>query len=863
MKNHKSEEAFYERMRNLAQVNKSSLKESQNRTLGTLIDSKRADNGVAYGIIKEQHKYYIKKGGLNENLNVSDFAYIGGLSNITDYQYNKLSEAEKQMNMLLKSINEGISSKIDKNGSKKNSKKVLTEDKASQEIEMAADKVDDLDAATNAAEISSEPTSTGEEDNEEMNAGIDAMPDNNIDKKDEIPAEEMPIDDKEDNKEIPNTDNKRDESTKEIEKNLGKLTNTLRKTELTDSQVISYVKTFLAAFKEKFPDIDIEDRKEMAEKITKVVPPEDIEDLGQNVEDTDDNAKINIDTKTTEIDEENCNECGGFAKYAESRGYNADSIKECGEEEMTNLISGYANANSEGQNDGDFKVIALFITPEILNKLKDEYGHEEFANHVEPFSQEMNETTPGDRDTQINELFGGLKNLAKDAGQGIKRGAQNVAQKVGSAATAVKQSYHTGELPKEVKKLENYAAQLGQQIGALNNRMIKAGKEPINVQSILTTIKNQIASGGAANLSKYTNEEGIPVDHTEVQPMMGRNNIKEDIEEKEEDLNIDDLDVGDEESPEIKTSEFSNGFDTIGGGVVKPEGSETTTVEVTKDSVNVNLNENKPSAGLTKKEKSNVVKKAKAGKDIGKKGKNFEKIKDKATKEYGNKEKGEKVAAAAMWKNIAKNENIEKEVEEGNKFTEKLAKTPKNTTFKIDGKTKVDTSNYDGNINESERKLRKYIRNRLEEHAGIRKPILNENKKSETIQKLDRIIDKQFKLFENTTKEKINSVNEVFGLSLKEKFQKLDPNDTEAIENLFKKVYSSGLGLGQAIKNIANQTPTDEKYKLLKKYFENNGGTIRVSKNKLIYQPESLKQKSISSKFAGGGTQGKTTMGGV
>lgn len=58
--------------------------------------------------------------------------------------------------------------------------------------------------------------------------------------------------------------------------------------------------------------------------------------------------------------------------------------------------------------------------------------------------------------------------------------------------------------------------------------------------------------------------------------------------------------------------------------------------------------EAKPSAGLSKKEKSAVVKKAKAGKDIGKKGKGFEKI----AKAAGGGEKGQKIAAAAMWKNI-------------------------------------------------------------------------------------------------------------------------------------------------------------------------------------------------------------------
>jgi hypothetical protein len=62
----------------------------------------------------------------------------------------------------------------------------------------------------------------------------------------------------------------------------------------------------------------------------------------------------------------------------------------------------------------------------------------------------------------------------------------------------------------------------------------------------------------------------------------------------------------------------------------------------------------KPSAGMTKKAKSAVAKKAHAGKDIGKKGKGFEKVEKAAEKEYGSKEAGQKVAAAAMWKAQAK-----------------------------------------------------------------------------------------------------------------------------------------------------------------------------------------------------------------
>ena len=56
----------------------------------------------------------------------------------------------------------------------------------------------------------------------------------------------------------------------------------------------------------------------------------------------------------------------------------------------------------------------------------------------------------------------------------------------------------------------------------------------------------------------------------------------------------------------------------------------------------------KPSAGLSAAKKSATVKAAKKGEDIGKPGKGFKALAKKA----GGGEKGEKIAAAAMWKNI-------------------------------------------------------------------------------------------------------------------------------------------------------------------------------------------------------------------
>ena len=58
----------------------------------------------------------------------------------------------------------------------------------------------------------------------------------------------------------------------------------------------------------------------------------------------------------------------------------------------------------------------------------------------------------------------------------------------------------------------------------------------------------------------------------------------------------------------------------------------------------------KPSAGLTKKQKSAVAKKAKKGGDIGHKGKGFKDVEANA-KAWG-ADDPKAVAAAAMWKNI-------------------------------------------------------------------------------------------------------------------------------------------------------------------------------------------------------------------
>jgi hypothetical protein len=128
---HSSKEAFYQRMRDLADV-KGGLNEEK-RVLGDLIDYKKGADNVNYGIVRENHHYYIKKSNkqVNENnqLGVEDFAYIGGLENITKYRYNKLSEADKQRNMILNTINEALGVTSPLINEEKSQKQILSENK--------------------------------------------------------------------------------------------------------------------------------------------------------------------------------------------------------------------------------------------------------------------------------------------------------------------------------------------------------------------------------------------------------------------------------------------------------------------------------------------------------------------------------------------------------------------------------------------------------------------------------------------------------------------------------------------------------------------------------------------------------------
>jgi hypothetical protein len=99
-----NQEAYFERMRELAAVNKQIIKES--KSTSSLIEYQKAGDGRFYGIVKENQAYFIKTAQANKSVSEADFAYIGGLSNITEYKCNSLTEAQKVLNTKVMTINE-------------------------------------------------------------------------------------------------------------------------------------------------------------------------------------------------------------------------------------------------------------------------------------------------------------------------------------------------------------------------------------------------------------------------------------------------------------------------------------------------------------------------------------------------------------------------------------------------------------------------------------------------------------------------------------------------------------------------------------------------------------------------------------
>jgi hypothetical protein len=420
-----SRESYVNRLKYLSGIsdnNNVNISESKSDGIGALENFTKASNGINYGIIRENHKYYIKKGGRKEKPSASDFTYIGGLANKNEYRYNTLSEADKNRNMILQSINEIQQIKLD---SKKNKmileqkENVVEQDEENKEIddspaekiEKIEDKMGDLEDKTE-KETQTEPESDiddleipefepegGEEPvmdepEPEPEGGEEPVMD---EPEPEPEGGEEPVPDIEDldlgddDKKPEGAEGEEESIISNLESKQGKLIHGLNDVELENEQVKWFLNTYLTGMKDYIGKLEIEEKKEMANKILKAgVEDEDVNDISKSV--------------PQDIEEEKCNECGSFSSFLESKGYTLESVLECSTDEMANNISEYANAFSEGMNDGDLENMSLYADDKVCESLL-EYGHDEFVKQMNECGTKKLYEGDEDRISKLNELW--------------------------------------------------------------------------------------------------------------------------------------------------------------------------------------------------------------------------------------------------------------------------------------------------------------------------------------------------------------------------------------------------------------------------------------------------------------------------
>jgi hypothetical protein len=79
---------------------------NENKKTSVVELTKMGPDGKVYGIVRENHEYYIKVANNKKNLVTEDFSYIGGLQNKKQEAYPSYSKAIKQLNLKFNSLNE-------------------------------------------------------------------------------------------------------------------------------------------------------------------------------------------------------------------------------------------------------------------------------------------------------------------------------------------------------------------------------------------------------------------------------------------------------------------------------------------------------------------------------------------------------------------------------------------------------------------------------------------------------------------------------------------------------------------------------------------------------------------------------------
>jgi hypothetical protein len=104
-------ESTLARMKDLYTYGKD-LNENKNYSVHSLEYSANGADGKTYGIIRECNKYYIKTANKGKEHIAEGYNYIGGICNKKNYEYTSYSNALKNLELKLASLNEAFNGEV-------------------------------------------------------------------------------------------------------------------------------------------------------------------------------------------------------------------------------------------------------------------------------------------------------------------------------------------------------------------------------------------------------------------------------------------------------------------------------------------------------------------------------------------------------------------------------------------------------------------------------------------------------------------------------------------------------------------------------------------------------------------------------
>ena len=279
------------------------LNESKSHSELELI--KKGPNGIVYGIVRENHDYFIKTSEKNSGeLLAEDFNYVGGLQNKFDERYKSYSEALKQLNLKFDMLNESYG--IEDNTNLFESDGVafgggvgfgfVMEEDEDEEVEEGKMEVisdsDDIEEQKKVLKVDAPKVEEPVEDEVDVDMGGD-IADMDMDMGDE--EVDMEMDTEEGDMES------EDDVTKKVQKYTGKIGQMLRDMEEADPELEKYViNSIISAL--HFDEMDEGDKEDIIAKIE----GEEEEDMEGKVDmemDTEE-GEMEMDTEEGEMDVE-------------------------------------------------------------------------------------------------------------------------------------------------------------------------------------------------------------------------------------------------------------------------------------------------------------------------------------------------------------------------------------------------------------------------------------------------------------------------------------------------------------------------------------------------------------------------------